>query len=89
MIYLHVPRFSEVGRIPKAFSSMEYIGTRTKNPPTNFRGLLESVNALLKNNAVRAPRTLAIILKALQVYYMYMHITVIVVIITRVCKRGG
>ena len=60
-------RFSEVGCIPKAFSSVEYVGTRTKQPPTNFGGLLNSVTVLLKNNSVRAPRTLGVIWKALQV----------------------
>ena len=48
-------RFSEVRCIPKAFSSVEYVDTRTKQPPTNFDGLLNSVTVLLKNNSVRAP----------------------------------
>ena len=46
---------------------MEYVGTRTQWPPTDFTDLLKSVTTLLKNNAVRAPRTPAIVLKALQV----------------------
>ncbi len=60
-------RFSEIGHVPKAFCSVEYVGTRTQWPPTDFSGLLKSVTRLLKNNAVRAPRTPAIVFKALQV----------------------
>lgn len=66
-LYYHLVRFSEVGRIPKAFCSVEYVGTRTRWPPTDFTGLLKAVTTLLKNNAIRAPRTPVIVLKALQV----------------------
>lgn len=49
---------------------MEYVGTRTQYPPTDFSGLQKSVEELLRNNAVRAPRQPEVVLKALQVIYM-------------------
>ena len=61
-------RFGELDRIPKAFSSVEYVGTRTLTPPTDFSGLLQCVSSLLKNNSVRAPRPPAVVMTALQVY---------------------
>ena len=65
-------RFSDLGCNPSAFCSLEYIGTRTTTPPTDFSGLLQRVEALLKNNAVRAPRKPGVVLKALQVRkYIY------------------
>ena len=60
-------RFAELGCIPKAFCSVEYVGTRTQYPPTDFSGLQKSVEELLRNNAVRAPRQPEVVLKALQV----------------------
>ena len=60
-------RFAELGRIPKAFSSVEYVGTRTPCPPTDFSVLQRSVLQLLLNNAVRAPKSPGIVLRALQV----------------------
>ena len=58
-----------MGCIPKAFCSVEYVGTRTQYPPTDFSGLQKSVEELLRNNAVRAPRQPEVVLKALQVIY--------------------
>ena len=60
-------RFAELGRIPKAFCSVEYVGTRTRCLPTDFSALQKSVWNLLQNNAVRAPRNPDIVLTALQV----------------------
>lgn len=60
-------RFAELGCIPRAFCSVEYVGTRTSLPPTDFSGLRSSVAELLRNNAVRAPRRPEVVLKALQV----------------------
>uniref|UniRef100_A0A3B3BD17 Zinc finger, FYVE domain containing 1 n=1 Tax=Oryzias melastigma TaxID=30732 RepID=A0A3B3BD17_ORYME len=36
-------RFQKLGLFPKAFSSLQYCGTRTYNPPTDFSGLLRTV----------------------------------------------
>eukprot|EP00794_Sanderia_malayensis_P020377 gene20377-22386_t len=57
--------FSNVNRDPQAFSSITYLGTRTKTPPTNFTGLLTSIEMHLKNSTVRSPRSLPIIFNAL------------------------
>ena len=67
-------RFGELGRVPKAFSSVGYVGTRTAYPPTDFSGLQQCVSGLLKNNAVRAPRAPDVVFKVLQVR-MYIHCT--------------
>ena len=68
-------RFAELGRIPKAFCSVEYVGTRTRYPPTDFSGLQKSVEELLRNNAVRAPRQPEVVLKALQVSTIRVYVT--------------
>lgn len=64
---LLVERFRKLGRFPEAFSSIQYRGTRTSTPPTDFGGLRHNLEQLLDNNATRSPRTPLIIFKALQV----------------------
>ncbi|XP_024147556.1 zinc finger FYVE domain-containing protein 1 [Oryzias melastigma] len=59
-------RFQKLGLFPKAFSSLQYCGTRTYNPPTDFSGLLRSLEHLLDNNSTRSPRSAGVIYKALQ-----------------------
>ncbi|XP_034432290.1 zinc finger FYVE domain-containing protein 1-like isoform X1 [Hippoglossus hippoglossus] len=59
-------RFRKLSRFPEAFSSVQYWGTQTLNPPTNFRGLQNKLEQLLDNNATRSPRTPVVIFKALQ-----------------------
>uniref|UniRef100_UPI00398EE2AC zinc finger FYVE domain-containing protein 1 isoform X2 n=1 Tax=Pristiophorus japonicus TaxID=55135 RepID=UPI00398EE2AC len=59
-------RFRKLGRFPEAFCSIQYRGTRTYNPPTDFSGLLRTVEQQLNNNATRSPRPPAIIFKALK-----------------------
>ncbi|XP_046904129.1 zinc finger FYVE domain-containing protein 1-like [Hypomesus transpacificus] len=63
---LLVERFRKLGRFPEAFSSIQYRGTRTSTPPTDFGGLRHNLEQLLDNNATRSPRTPLIIFKALQ-----------------------
>lgn len=60
-------RFRKLGLFPEAFSSIQYRGTRTHNPPTDFSGLLRSVEQQLDNNTTRSPRSAGVIYKALQV----------------------
>ena len=60
-------RFAELGCIPKSFCSIEYVGTRTQHPPTDFSSFCKAVADLLNNNAIRAPRQLEVIFTALQV----------------------
>ncbi|XP_053469700.1 zinc finger FYVE domain-containing protein 1 [Ictalurus furcatus] len=58
-------RFRKLGLFPEAFSSIQYRGTRTYNPPTDFSGLLRSVELQLDNTTTRSPRTASVIYKAL------------------------
>lgn len=60
-------RFRKLGLFPEAFSSIQYRGTRTYNPPTDFSGLLRSLEQQLDNNTTRSPRSASVIYKALQV----------------------
>lgn len=60
-------RFKKLSRFPEAFSSVQYWGTQTLSPPTDFRGLQNKLEQLLDNNATRSPRTPVVIFKALQV----------------------
>lgn len=60
-------RFSDLRLSPKAFSCIEYVGTQTVSPPTDFTGLQKHVSELLCNNSVRAPRTPDIIISGLQI----------------------
>lgn len=60
-------RFRKLGLFPEAFSSVQYRGTRTYNPPTDFSGLLRSLEQQLDNNTTRSPRSASVIYKALQV----------------------
>uniref|UniRef100_A0A8B9GZP7 Zinc finger FYVE-type containing 1 n=1 Tax=Astyanax mexicanus TaxID=7994 RepID=A0A8B9GZP7_ASTMX len=59
-------RFRKLGLFPEAFSSIQYRGTRTYNPPTDFNGLLRSVESQLDNTTTRSPRSASVIYKALQ-----------------------
>ncbi|XP_078419036.1 zinc finger FYVE domain-containing protein 1 isoform X1 [Cetorhinus maximus] len=59
-------RFRKLGRFPEAFCSIQYKGTRTYNPPTDFSGLLRTIEQQLNNNTTRSPRPPAIIFKALK-----------------------
>lgn len=63
---LLLERFRKLGRFPDAFSSVQYRGTRTANPPTDFSGLQSCLELLLDNNATRSPRTPVVVFKALQ-----------------------
>ncbi|XP_076873688.1 zinc finger FYVE domain-containing protein 1 [Brachyhypopomus gauderio] len=59
-------RFRKLNLCPEAFSSIQYRGTRTYNPPTDFSGLLRSVELQLENSTTRSPRSACVIHKALQ-----------------------
>nr|XP_032820647.1 zinc finger FYVE domain-containing protein 1 [Petromyzon marinus] len=58
--------FKELKCTPEAFSTVEYVGTRTFNPPTDFGGLLRVIQYRLKSNSNRASRTPGVIFKALE-----------------------
>ncbi|XP_043554299.1 zinc finger FYVE domain-containing protein 1 isoform X6 [Chiloscyllium plagiosum] len=59
-------RFRKLSRFPEAFCSIQYKGTRTYNPPTDFSGVLRTIEQQLNNNATRSPRPPGIIFKALK-----------------------
>ena len=50
-----------------AFSALQYVGTRTKTPPTDFKNLLITVKTQLRNINVRSPRRPAVVFSALKV----------------------
>lgn len=62
-------RFADVGRVPQAFSSIKYLGTRTESPPTDFTELKQTVKECLANSSVRSSRSPAVIYKALMVTF--------------------
>nr|XP_020469604.1 zinc finger FYVE domain-containing protein 1-like isoform X2 [Monopterus albus] len=64
--WLLIERFRKLSRFPEAFSSVQYWGTQTLGPPTDFSGLQNKLEQLLDNNATRSPRTPVVIFKALQ-----------------------
>ena len=59
-------RFREMG-LSVEFSALQYIGTRTRTPPTDFRCLRKAVKEQFYNNAVRSPRKPEVVLKMLKV----------------------
>uniref|UniRef100_A0AAY4BFX5 FYVE-type domain-containing protein n=1 Tax=Denticeps clupeoides TaxID=299321 RepID=A0AAY4BFX5_9TELE len=59
-------RFKKLGCFPEAFSSIQYRGTHTSTPPTDFGGLQYSLERQLDNNTTRSPRSPLVIFKALQ-----------------------
>lgn len=61
-------RFADLKLSPKAFSCIEYVGTQTLTPPTDFGSLQKRMRELLSNNSVRAPRTPDIVMAGLQVH---------------------
>ncbi|XP_048586384.1 zinc finger FYVE domain-containing protein 1 isoform X2 [Nematostella vectensis] len=58
-------RFTDVGRIPQAFSSIMYIGTRTYSLPTDFSALRKVIKQHLADSSVRSPRSPHVIFNAL------------------------
>ncbi|XP_056118426.1 zinc finger FYVE domain-containing protein 1 [Rhinichthys klamathensis goyatoka] len=59
-------RFHDLGQSTDAFSSVQYVGTQTITPPTDYSQLLQIVNQQVKNTSQRAPRQPAIVFSALQ-----------------------
>lgn len=60
-------RFQELDLTIDAFSALQYVGTKTSQPPTNFRTLLLAVKSQLRNISVRSPRKPGVIYNALKV----------------------
>ncbi|XP_017578615.1 zinc finger FYVE domain-containing protein 1 [Pygocentrus nattereri] len=59
-------RFHDLGQSTEAFSSVQYVGTQTVTPPTDYSQFLETIRQQVKNTASRAPRQPAIVFSALQ-----------------------
>ncbi|KAK5929204.1 hypothetical protein CgunFtcFv8_010455 [Champsocephalus gunnari] len=59
-------RFHELGLGTEAFSSVQYVGTQTITPPTDYSRLLEAVNQQVKNTHTRSPRQPGIMFHALE-----------------------
>ncbi|XP_036414787.1 zinc finger FYVE domain-containing protein 1 [Colossoma macropomum] len=59
-------RFHDLGQSTEAFSSVQYVGTQTITPPTDYSQFLETIRQQVKNTASRAPRQPAIVFSALQ-----------------------
>lgn len=60
-------RFHELGLGTEAFSSVQYVGTQTITPPTDYTRLLEAVRQQVKNTHTRSPRQPGIVFQALEV----------------------
>ncbi|XP_048017459.1 zinc finger FYVE domain-containing protein 1 [Megalobrama amblycephala] len=59
-------RFHDLGQSTDAFSSVQYVGTQTITPPTDYSQLLQIVNQQVNNTSQRAPRQPAIVFSALK-----------------------
>lgn len=60
-------RFHDLGSGTEAFSSVQYVGTQTITPPTDYNRLLEAVRQQVKNTHTRSPRQPGIVFQALEV----------------------
>lgn len=60
-------RFHDLGLGTEAFSSVQYVGTQTVAPPTDYAGLLDAVRQQVRNTHTRSPRQPAIVFQALEV----------------------
>lgn len=60
-------RFQKLSQKTESFSAFEYVGTRTKTPPTSFKGLQEAMRRHLQNTTVRSARKVSIVFAALKV----------------------
>lgn len=60
-------RFHELTLRTEAFSSVQYVGTQTITPPTDYSRLLEAVRQQVRNTHTRSPRQPGIVFHALEV----------------------
>ncbi|XP_018598130.2 zinc finger FYVE domain-containing protein 1 [Scleropages formosus] len=59
-------RFHDLGLCTEAFSSVQYVGTVTITPPTDYSQLLEAIRQQVRNTASRSARQPAIVYSALK-----------------------
>lgn len=60
-------RFQDLNLRTEAFSSVQYVGTQTVAPPTDYQGLLDVVRQQVKNTHTRSPRQPGKVYQALKV----------------------
>lgn len=60
-------RFHDLNLRTEAFSSVQYVGTQTIAPPTDYAELLDAVRQHVKNTHTRSPRQPAKVYQALKV----------------------
>lgn len=60
-------RFHDLSLGTEAFSSVQYVGTQTITPPTDYTRLIEAVGQQVKNTHTRSPRQPGIVFQALEV----------------------
>jgi len=65
--------FFNIGRNPAAFSTINYVGTRTTTQSTDFSILLNEVKKNLKNSTVRSARPVSVIFNALMVSKNFLY----------------
>lgn len=79
-------RFHDLGLGTEAFSSVQYVGTQTIAPPTDYTRLLEAVRQQVKNTHTRSPRQPGIVFQALEVsgrfYVLRVNLTDIEIFLT-------
>ncbi|XP_077579248.1 zinc finger FYVE domain-containing protein 1 isoform X1 [Stigmatopora nigra] len=59
-------RFHDLGLATDAFSSVQYNGTQTITPPTDYSGLLEALRQQVLNTHTRSPRHPSIVFQAFE-----------------------
>uniref|UniRef100_A0A667Y8G2 Si:ch211-11n16.2 n=1 Tax=Myripristis murdjan TaxID=586833 RepID=A0A667Y8G2_9TELE len=59
-------RFHDLGLGTEAFSSVQYVGTHTVTPPTDYSRLVEAVRQQVRNTHTRSPRQPRIVYHALE-----------------------
>ncbi|KAM8854050.1 zinc finger FYVE domain-containing protein 1 [Synchiropus picturatus] len=59
-------RFHDLNLGTEAFSSVQYVGTQTITPPTDYSRLLEAVTQQVRNTHTRSPRQPGIVFRALE-----------------------
>lgn len=69
-------RFHDLNLSTEAFSAVQYVGTQTIRPPTDYSSLLEAVKQQVKNTHTRSPRQPGIVFHALEVSGSRLHVGV-------------
>lgn len=60
-------RFTQMNIDLEAFSSLRYVGIQTPQPPTEYNHIKNALHLEVENTAVRSPRSITPIFKAIDV----------------------